>query len=249
MTAWIKYVKEYRAAHPNLTYKQALQEASASYQGKKTAHSELKGFAERAKKVVERKMERRKEASEFLGEMGKKALEKSEAAHKLSLEDELEKCKKERESLQEKLKRYEGMHMVPRHPRTPRKDINELSLVEQVKIVLEEGEDVLDDINPKRRSQIRSLWGQARKEGTNKGMKGELIPVLNRVTGKYERDPARSKKNTTGFNTHKEMQDFIRKRLLELAQEAETTPEIDITKIKLRKGRGRKRKNTDGGCM
>ncbi len=159
----------------------------------------------------------------------------------LSLRQQLRECENERNKLREDIKRKPVSVSKP-----PPKNINELSLVEQFKLILDsegDSEEILHQIEPKRRSQIRNLMAKARQEAKATGMKGQLEPVLNKVTGKYEIDPARSPKQKTGFNNQREMDAFIRARYLELAEEAESKPTNPFAAFKFKKkGNGSKRR-------
>lgn len=229
-SAWISYVKEFRTNHPDLSYKQALKEASKSYQGKKEAVSTLKKIGEKAKVVTEKKKQAFK-TLKHIGEFSKQQVPLPDE----DLKKKLEECESEKTRL---LKQLEEQTTTQITTPTISTNINDLSLVEQVKQYLDymgDKDEFLHQIKPKRRSQIRNIIAKAQKEGKSTGLIGELLPVLNKITSKYEIDPARSKKSKTGFKTQKEMDDFIDKRIVEIATEEESRPPLNIGAVKLKK--------------
>lgn len=165
----------------------------------------------------------KKEASAFLGQKGKEA-------HVKQLEKKLKKCEDEKEEL----KKYG----IKKPTTAAKKDINDMLLTEQIQLMLDyegEREEFLRKIDPKRRAQMRSIIGKAQREAKTIGMVGDYIPVLNRVTGKYEIDPDVSKKQTTGFKNQNEMDQFIHDRTLELALQEQNRPPLNIFAVKLKK--------------
>jgi hypothetical protein len=175
-----------------------------------------------ALKAASKSYQGKKEATKFLKEKG------SETKKHQSLREKLRQCEAEKEQLKKSGVTTKTTSTIP-------VNINNLSLIEQIQKIIDhptESEQILHQINPKRRAQIRSIIGKAKREAELTGMIGAYEPVLNKVTGKYEIDPARSKKQTKGFKNQKEHDEYITKRMFELAHEAESRPVFDFTKLK-----------------